>query len=115
MPPKRAAGTTAGRAKKSRSSGGSESSASADAAQPSIPRNKRWAAVSGSANIDAAYKQEMQNPLTAYNFVCMCKAPFYTGNDDEEEEPRTRCDAGETCLCNKPASEHPDHIWCVQQ
>jgi hypothetical protein len=83
----------------------------------------------------------MQNPVTAYAFVCLCQPPFRTSDDgdededdDEEEEDeeekdedeedeenkepensgklkRGKCDGGKTCLCDKPAAEHPDHIW----
>ncbi|KAK4116051.1 hypothetical protein N656DRAFT_786541 [Canariomyces notabilis] len=70
-----------------------------------------------------------------HQFVCLCRAPFSTGDDDDDEEehedededgvetekaqksekePRARCDAGKTCLCNKPAEEHPDHVWKAQ-
>ncbi|KAK0615358.1 hypothetical protein B0T17DRAFT_657547 [Bombardia bombarda] len=107
---------------------------------PSIPRNKRWADVSNSANVDHKYKLAVHNPVSAYEYVCMCQPPFSNGGDDddsddddsdeeedEEEgddenggnEPkktsggRGRCDAGETCLCNKPAADHPDHPWQV--
>lgn len=128
MAPKRGAAASASRAKKARSSSeGTEDAATAQPAQPSIPRNKRWAVISASANADMDYKMATQNPLTAYNFVCFCQAPFPNGDDsdDEEEEDdedeendaeptsnkRPRCDGGETCLCDKPASEHPDHIW----
>ncbi|KAK4119562.1 hypothetical protein N657DRAFT_581472 [Parathielavia appendiculata] len=132
MPPKRAAATGASRAKKSRPSteaGGTDGSDTAvvEAGGPptSIPRNKRWAAVSGSANADAEYKMKTSNPLIAYKFVCMCQPPFPNGEDDEDEEDeenedaetsdksakRPKCDGGETCLCDKPAAEHPDHVW----
>lgn len=131
MAPKRGAATSASQAKKSRSSSeGTDGSAAAQPAQPAIPRNKRWAAVSASANADMDYRMATQNPLTAYNFVCFCQAPFPNGDDSDDEEEkeeedgdeegddakiasskRPRCDGGETCLCEKPASEHPNHIW----
>jgi hypothetical protein len=97
---------------------------------PPIPRSKRWAAVSGSGNVDLEYRKAMWNPLVAYRFVCMCQPPFPNGEDDDEEDedddddeenedaeasdkPKKQpsCDGGETCLCDKPAAEHPDHIW----
>ncbi|KAK4098436.1 hypothetical protein N658DRAFT_488487 [Parathielavia hyrcaniae] len=58
----------------------------------------------------------------------MCQPPFPNGDDDDDEEDeedeededaetadksakRPKCDGGESCLCNKPAEEHPDHVW----
>ncbi|PLB44596.1 hypothetical protein P170DRAFT_367737 [Aspergillus steynii IBT 23096] len=34
-------------------------------------------------------------------------------NDDKDEGPasKARCDDGKTCLCRKPAEEHPEHAW----
>ncbi|KXX80644.1 hypothetical protein MMYC01_203400 [Madurella mycetomatis] len=129
MPPKRAAGTVPSRAKKPRQNTGGETD-DATAAKPVIPRSDRWAAVSGSANADADYRQSMENPVTAYSFVCLCRAPFTVGIDDDEEdeeedeaeegkgkgkgkreEKKPPCDGGKTCLCNKPAAEHPGHVW----
>ncbi|KAK3939528.1 hypothetical protein QBC46DRAFT_364798 [Diplogelasinospora grovesii] len=139
MPPKRAAAAKAGPAKKAKSSESSESmsagaSASASAtsepeapaAPAAPPRNKRWAKVSGSANVDANYLHLVQNPLEAYKYVCLCQPPFSTGDDDSDEEDeeeeeeedeavdvrsRKPCDGGDKCLCEKLASEHPDHPW----
>ena len=118
MPPKRAADQAASKSKKSRPS--------ADAADTSDPetlrlkqlaavrRNKRWAPVSGSANADAKVQLAIQNPVKAYSFVCMCQPPFSTGDfdeEDEEDDDKPRCDGGKTCLCDKPAADHPDHKW----
>jgi hypothetical protein len=149
MPPKRAAEAGPSRAKKSRPSSDATDAAndngtdSANAADAPIPRNRRWAAVSGSGNADDAYKRATRNPLTAYNFVCMCQAPFEDDDDDDEDEDdeddeddkdneenggdgepasgdpekpgqpakRVACDGGKKCLCDKPASDHPDHPW----
>jgi hypothetical protein len=68
-----------------------------------------------------------EDKVESYRFVCLCQPPFYNGGnedekDDENEDAETanppkkaeeqaKCDGGDTCLCNKPASEHPDHIW----
>lgn len=41
-----------------------------------IPRNKRWAAVSGSANADAEHRLAIQNPVKAYSIVCLFRPPF---------------------------------------
>ncbi|KAK4151206.1 hypothetical protein C8A00DRAFT_45544 [Chaetomidium leptoderma] len=124
MPPKRAAAAGPSQAKKSRPStdatdatDGTNGAGSTDAADPlvQVPRNKRWSA------------RATRNPLTAYNFVCMCQVPFteddeeYDEDDEENEETeesgvekrtkRVECDGGEKCLCDKPASEHPNHPW----
>jgi hypothetical protein len=130
MPPKRGPAAAPSQAKKKRPS--TDSTDATATSQPSIPRNKRWAAVSASGNADDEYRLFVHNPVTAYDFVCMCQPPFSNGDDDEddedeedeeededededeeagEKEKKVRCDGGETCLCNKPASEHPDHVW----
>ena len=90
----------------------------------SIPRNKRWSAVSASANADMAYQKFLKETPDAYEYVCVCKRPG--GEDDEEEESEDdesendeeegknqpiECDRGQTCLCRKPAADHPDHPW----
>ncbi|KAK4133942.1 hypothetical protein BT67DRAFT_381493 [Trichocladium antarcticum] len=131
MPPKRAPTGASSQAKKSRASTDSTDGPPADL--PAIPRNKRWAPVSASGNADDDYKLFVHNPVTAYNFVCMCQPPFLNGDDDDEDDDdeddddeededederngagtgkRPRCDGGDTCLCEKPAAEHPDHVW----
>jgi hypothetical protein len=82
-----------------------------NAETPPIPRNKRWsAAISGSANVDMEYTIATQDPAD-YRFVCMCQPPFYNGEKKPEKQPK--CDGGDTCLCNKPASEHPHHLWIL--
>lgn len=144
MPPKRAAAAAGpSRAKKSRPStdatdatdgtnranGANETGSAGEEPLVQVPRNKRWSTVSGSGNADDDYKRATRNPLTAYDFVCMCQAPFTDDDDDdsedddegddEDDEPknaekrskRVSCDGGKTCLCNKPASEHPEHPW----
>jgi hypothetical protein len=99
--------------------------------------SKRWSKVSSSRNIDAEYKWMRDRDLEkAYSYVCICTAPFARDDDDddededededeeeegeeeegeEEEPPKQRCDGGRTCLCDKPASEHPDHPWQILQ
>ncbi|KAL2195168.1 hypothetical protein P885DRAFT_41421 [Corynascus similis CBS 632.67] len=77
-------------------------------------RSKRWAPVSGSANVDVDYKIQTRNPLTAYRFVCLCRAPFRDEVDRKSLHRKpVKCDDGKTCLCNKPAPEHPNHVWKV--
>lgn len=76
----------------------------------------------------------------AYSYICMCRRLFESHNDrrdddedefdedeDDEDEDgegdgdqtdrpevqksKNRCDHGKTCVCNKPAAEHPDHPY----
>lgn len=109
MPPKRAAPSGGSQAKRSRPS--TDAVETAPVGQvAAIPPSKRWAAVSGSGNAEASYKLSMQNPIEAYSFICMCRPPFNDGGDDEEES-NGKCDSGKTCLCKKPAADHPDHPW----
>ncbi|KAF7156735.1 hypothetical protein CNMCM5623_000408 [Aspergillus felis] len=84
-------------------------------------KSTRWSRVSGSGNADAAYKFSIEDPVKAYSYVCICQLPFDDGDDREDEGDReneddcedetskTSCNAGKTCLCNKPAAEHPNH------
>ncbi|KAL2126547.1 hypothetical protein VTI74DRAFT_708 [Chaetomium olivicolor] len=131
MPQKRAAVTASTAAKKSRPS--TDGTDTTDATQRAIFRSERWAPISGSANVEADYKLATQNPVTAYNYVCMCSPPFDNNDEEEEDEDeddadkeneeteedgeprksskRVKCDGGETCLCNKPAADHPEHVW----
>jgi hypothetical protein len=59
----------------------------------------------------------------------MCQPPFPNGEDDDEEDgdeddedngdadasgehkKQPKCDGGKICLRDKPAAEHPDHVW----
>ncbi len=123
MPPKRpAAGAGGSKAKKSRPSAeGTDSNAGSTGngspAELEIPRNKRWAAVSGSGNADDDFNTVLQNPVKAFSFVCLCRPPFRNGpaddSDDEDSDAgdKVTCDGGKTCLCDKPAADHPDHVW----
>ncbi|KAL2267981.1 hypothetical protein VTJ83DRAFT_2827 [Remersonia thermophila] len=83
---------------------------------PPVPRGQRWSAVSVSGNIDTAYRQLWNTPEKAYQFICWCRPPFSEPGDDEdddeqEEDDEPACDGGKTCLCGKPAADHPDHKW----
>ena len=130
-------------------SGGQETDVPDDShvAAPEIPRSSRWSTVSGSANAEMDYRRWiMQNPETAYSFVCLCRPPFVLQDDeperqwdgrefddsdrdasDEEDDEEDNeddgeveieytedeygCTAGKHCLCDKPAADHPEHIW----
>lgn len=101
----------------------------------------RWSKVSGSANAEEGFKVVSSDPAEAYKYICFCKRAFEEGknNDEEDEEEeqeaqviqtdsnspnhvsqptstnveqnKSRCDGGETCICSKPATEHPEHPW----
>jgi hypothetical protein len=91
-----------------------------------IPRSPRWAfPISASANVDAGYRLARGKSEKAYAYICWCQPPFVERDDDkdtdkdedeaEEEDDwhkrAGKCDAGKTCLCAKPARDHPDHKW----
>ncbi len=138
MPPKRKATLgaadpnvqPAGRQKKAKTTADAAASSSSKAkpAAPSVPpRSLRWSAgISGSANIDAAYKLTMRDPAIAHKWICTC--PISDDDDEEDwdeedeeeladdeagaaEKAKSRCDGGRTCVCSKPAAEHPAHEW----
>lgn len=97
----------------------------------------RWSKVSGSKNADESYRLRIQDDAEAYSFICVCKRVFGTdydegedgSNEDEEEKDDKKgkqekretyqrppsCDGGKTCLCHKPATEHPGNIWTVSR
>lgn len=79
------------------------------------------------------FKKFLQKP-EAYEYILMCRMPGCDDDSDEEEEEeeveeeeedeegedddkeknkKPRCDAGKTCVCNKPTSEHPEHKWKI--
>jgi hypothetical protein len=39
--------------------------------------------------------------------------PASTESAESNETPKPKCDNGKTCLCWKPADEHPDHPWKI--
>jgi hypothetical protein len=131
MPPKRGStGSTGGNApKKARKS--AESTA---AALPQITRSKRWAKVSNSGNLDDEFKRFLAKQGDgAYEFKCTCSCPYAQGRDDDDDEDEKSseddedededeeddsdedsvdgCDNGKTCICHKPAAEHPEAVW----
>ncbi|KAK5662239.1 hypothetical protein OQA88_8144 [Cercophora sp. LCS_1] len=116
MPPKRPSTGATGTKKKSKSPSGTS-----DAPEGAVPpRNPRWAPISGSGNADVSLKIITQNPVEAYRFILMCEPPFDDDEDDEEDEEeeededkKSACDNGKTCLCRKPAPEHPEHPWKI--
>lgn len=95
--------------------------------------SKRWVRVSGSRNLDAEYKwlREKEGEK-AYEYICICHAPWDDeeeeeyGSDEEDEDgedggdrpektKKAECDGGKTCLCRKPAAEHPEHELIYNQ
>ncbi len=78
--------------------------------------------MSGSANAEDEFQLELQNPVKAFAFITIYRPPFPNssdsdddgseddGSDDEDDGGKGKCDGGKTCLCEKPAANHPDHI-----
>lgn len=102
---------------------------------PDVPKSKRWSEVSGSGNADYRYRVLMKNPDVAYSFITICRLPNFHEDDDDEDEddemndaddnddngnnskkqPQQPCDGGDTCICNKPSTEHPDHPFIISR
>lgn len=78
----------------------------------------------------------MKNPEVAYSFITICRLPNShednedeDGDEDEEmndvddndsnasskKEPQKPCDGGDTCLCDKPSTDHPDHPFIISR
>ncbi|GAB1211693.1 hypothetical protein ATERTT37_000817 [Aspergillus terreus] len=121
--PKRASSDSAGPAKKAKTGS-------------STKRNQRWSSVSASANVAAVYKELVEkDPAHAYSYICLCRSIIDDHQDDDEEDDeeddededsneqdrpadagkKVRCDNGKTCLCRKPADEHPGHRWVISK
>jgi hypothetical protein len=73
-----------------------------------VPRAGRWAPISGSGNLDTAYRQLWREPDKAYAYHCWCRPPFW---DRDSKDDKGACDGGKTCLCGKPAQDQPNHKW----
>ncbi|KAK3998164.1 hypothetical protein QBC44DRAFT_376032 [Cladorrhinum sp. PSN332] len=106
-----------------------------DAAQPPnatlVKKSNRWSSPSASANIDAEYRKIAADHTKAYKYVCICELPFDDGGDDDDDddeeeddddeedneeeegqkEKKKPCDGGKSCMCDKPAADHPEHPW----
>ncbi|KAK3934519.1 hypothetical protein QBC46DRAFT_427091 [Diplogelasinospora grovesii] len=63
--------------------------------------------------LEAHYRHVLKNADRAYGYICWCRPPFPDANVEAigGNGLQARCDAGRTCLCNKPAQDHPDHPW----
>ncbi|KAK0713512.1 hypothetical protein B0T26DRAFT_813475 [Lasiosphaeria miniovina] len=106
MSPKRSSPSGSSAARRSRSS--TKGTASEPEAAE-VARDRRWAKVSGSANIHASYYMMTQNPLNAYTYVIMCGVPFDAGGP----HGKVRCDGRKKCLYGKLAADHPEQPWKV--
>ncbi|CCF47840.1 hypothetical protein CH063_04302 [Colletotrichum higginsianum] len=138
MPPKKRsnaneAGEASGTAKKTKTTA-SGASAAANESRWST-KSKRWSAVSASRNADDDYKKAMEDIEYAYTYTCRCPLGTKGGDPDDEDEdeeddyddeeddddegdegekqPKAKCDGGKTCLCMKPAAEHPDAPFVI--
>lgn len=115
--------------KKAKVGNGSQSTSNSSSTPSAITRNARWSAVSGSANADDHYKFNTKDPAQAYEYMCICQPRWYNGDDKEEEgeneddndnkgdeekkDKPQKCDGSKTCICRKPAKEHPEHSWVL--
>ncbi|KAJ5400482.1 hypothetical protein N7465_010971 [Penicillium sp. CMV-2018d] len=85
--------------------------------------NKRWAPVSVSRNIDSEFRLRTRDPVKAFTYVCLGRAPWTMdqGEDDSEDEDeqdeesieqKKKDDAeADDATTLKPASEHPGEKW----
>lgn len=113
------------------SSGGEGSAANdADAYRAAVVKaaaKTRYTPYSSSSNLEGEYLVKTQDKAKAYGYVCLCHSPFTKprdeddGDEDEDEDEQQNqqeddgkdCDGGKTCICLKPAAEHPDHPWVI--
>ncbi len=74
--------------------------------------NKRF---SGSANLNAKYiKTILDDPTKLVTLVRLCSPPFRPGaGENDYYSVHPNCDDGKTCLCGKPASQHPGCVWVM--
>ncbi|KAL2698660.1 hypothetical protein AAEP93_010048 [Penicillium crustosum] len=84
--------------------------------------DKRWAPVSVSRNADSEFRLQTRDPVKAYAYVCLGRAPWNTRQNDEFEdeyeedeesiEQKKKDDAeADNATTLKPASEHPGEKW----
>jgi hypothetical protein len=67
---------------------------------------------------EAHYRHVLKNAdRAAYGYICWRRPPFpdanfeAIGGNRDGLEYRLVATSGRTCLCNKPAQDHPDHPW----
>ncbi|KAH0428330.1 hypothetical protein CcaCcLH18_09102 [Colletotrichum camelliae] len=137
MPPKRRsdASDVSGSSKKTKTT--PEASPSSESEPPRWAAKSRFTKVSNTRNADRDYKEKMADAKKAFEFICRC--PWGTkrnlgggeeegegdwededeeDEDEDEEEgdgPKPKCDLGKTCLCEKPAADHPDAPYVIMR
>ncbi|KLU91538.1 hypothetical protein MAPG_10056 [Magnaporthiopsis poae ATCC 64411] len=112
------------------SSDGEDSPVDPDAFRASVLKaaaKTRYTPYSSSSNLEGEYLVKTQDKAKAYGYVCLCHSPFKKPRDEDEEDEDgdeaegqddqgddgKDCDGGKTCLCLKPAADHPDHPWVI--
>ncbi|KAI8944430.1 hypothetical protein F4801DRAFT_571691 [Xylaria longipes] len=83
MPPKRKSTGSSGPASKKAKGAAAATPAAEDTYEP--PRGERWAAVSGSANLEGNYRMVWKDEEKAYSYITLCSA-YYVRDDDEDDE-----------------------------
>jgi len=64
----------------------------------------------------ASISKSSQGPETEY--ICVCAPSEYRALEvdpdaDDEDDAKAEACGGPKCVCNKPATELPDHIWIL--
>ncbi|CAI7658626.1 unnamed protein product [Penicillium glandicola] len=81
--------------------------------------DKRWAPVSVSRNADSGFRFQTRDPVKAFTYVCLGRAPWKTqvaedesGEDEESVEQKKKDDAeADDATTLEPASEHLGEKW----
>ncbi|KAK4153779.1 hypothetical protein C8A00DRAFT_33465 [Chaetomidium leptoderma] len=61
---------------------------------------------------DSSDEDTLERARQGVRVPLLVQSPFpESDDDDDDEEDEDACDGGDTCLCGKPAQEHPDHKW----
>ncbi|KAL6233293.1 hypothetical protein BDW75DRAFT_215624 [Aspergillus navahoensis] len=127
MPTKRTADGPAGSSKRSRTSAGAQAEEAPASGSAPKPASKRWSAVSVSRNIALSFADHAD--YDTYECLCQARVDGKSADDEDEDEvdedeedeehfndkPKAKCDFGKTCMCNKPAEEHPDYPLTISK
>ncbi|CDM26750.1 hypothetical protein DTO013E5_7047 [Penicillium roqueforti] len=85
--------------------------------------NKRWAPVSVSRNAASEFKLRTRDPVKAFSYICLGRAPWKTESTDDESEDEDEEDEelieqkkkddaeADKATALEPASEHPREKW----